>query len=228
MASRRRRIIVVVTGACKLFCWAGPLEPVVRLEVFGRHLFWLSLLVHTVWAVLGADVAEAAFLRARHSGGWLVGRQSADQCSQVLYELVVHSLRRYAHRMVEVGGLPSQLEIPVLLQRSRDGVQVNHHLDDVTGPVLPGLDVDDDRLAVPLRDQVGLARQRCRPAVEFEAVLSLDVHIKATVLPVCFSLVEERGVVQHPLGLVELGRDLGPVLVMGLEPDGPLTGVLSG
>ena len=26
----------MVTGARKLFCWAGPLEPVARLEVFGR------------------------------------------------------------------------------------------------------------------------------------------------------------------------------------------------
>ena len=81
---------------------------------------------------------------------------------------------------------------------------------------------------VSLRDQVGLARQRCRPAVEFEAVLCFDVHIKATVLPVCFSLVEERGVVQRPLGLVEVRWDLGPVLVVGLEPDGPFARVLAG
>ena len=116
---------------------------------------WL-VLVYALRAVGGVDVAEPAFLSARHSGGRLVGRQSADQCSQVLYELVVHSFRRYADRVVQVGGLPSQLEIPVLLQRSRDGVQVNHHLDNVTGAVLPGLDVDDDRLPVSLRDQVGL------------------------------------------------------------------------
>ena len=101
----------MVTGARKLFCWAGPLEPVAPLEVFGRHLFWLSLLVHALRAVLGADVAEAALVFAGHSGGWLVGRQSADQCSQALYELVVHSLRRYADRVVEVGGLPLSLRV---------------------------------------------------------------------------------------------------------------------
>ena len=145
----------MVTGARKLFCWAGPLEPVVRLEVFGRHLFWLPLLVHTLRAVLGADVAEAASRSARHSGGRLVGRQSADQCSQVLYELVVHRLRRYAYRVVQVGGLSPEFESPVTLQRSRDGAQVDHHLHGVTGAVLPVLHVDDDRLAVPLRDQVG-------------------------------------------------------------------------
>ena len=105
---------------------------------------------------------------------------------------------------------------------------VDHHLDGVAGAFMTGLHVDDDRLTVPLRDQVGLARQHRCSAAELEAVLSLDVHIKATMLPVCFSLVEERGVVQPPLGLVELGRGSGPVLVMGLEPDGPLAGVLAG
>ena len=151
----------MVTGARKLFCWERPLEPVARLEVCSRRLFRLPLLVQALRAVLGRDVAEAAFLSARHAGGRLVGRQSPDQHSQVLYELVVHSLRRYADRVVEVGGLPPQLESPLTLQRSRDGVQVNHHPDDVTGALLPVLHVDDDSLAVPLRDQVGLARQRC-------------------------------------------------------------------
>ena len=33
--------------------------------------------------------------------------------------------------------------------------------------------------------------------------------------------------VQHPLGLVELGRASGPVLVVGLEPDGPFAGILA-
>ena len=34
--------------------------------------------------------------------------------------------------------------------------------------------------------------------------------------------------VQPPLGLVELGRGSGPVLMMGLEPDGPFARVLVG
>ena len=130
-------------------------------EVGGSSACGLGAFVHALRAVQGADVAEAAFRSARHSGGRLVGRQSADQCSQVLYELVVHGFRRYADRVIGVGGLPPEFESPVTLQRSRDGVQVNHHLDDVTGALLPGLHVDDDRLAVPLRDQVGLAGQRC-------------------------------------------------------------------
>ena len=36
------------------------------------------------------------------------------------------------------------------------------------------------------------------------------------------------GVAGQPLGLVEVRGRLGPVLVVGLEPDGPLAGVLAG
>ena len=74
--------------------------------VAGSSAFRLGASVHTLRAVQSADVAEAASRSTRHSGGRLVGRQSADQCSQVLYELVVHSFRRYADRVVQVGGLP--------------------------------------------------------------------------------------------------------------------------
>ena len=88
----------MVTGARKLFCWAGPLEPVAPLEVFGRHLFWLSLLVHTVWTVLGADFAEPAFRSAGYPGSRLVGREPAHQCYEVLLELVVYGLGRDADR----------------------------------------------------------------------------------------------------------------------------------
>ena len=68
----------MVTGVRKFFCWAGPLEPVARLEVCSRRLFRLPLLVHALRAVHGRDVAEATFLSTRHSGRRLVGRQSAD------------------------------------------------------------------------------------------------------------------------------------------------------
>ena len=130
-------------------------------EVGVSFAFGFGAFVHTLRVVQGADVAEPAFLWARHPRCRPFGRQPADQRTQVLDELVVHSFRRYADRMVTLGDLAAELEVPVGLQRSRDGVQVNHHLDDVTGAPLPGLRVDDDRLAVPLRDRVGLARQRC-------------------------------------------------------------------
>ena len=130
--------------------------------------------------------------------------------------------------IVQFGGLPPEFESPVTLLRSRDGVQVNHHLDDVTGALLPGLHVDDDRLAVPLRDQVGLTSESCRPALELEAVLSLDGHAVVAEFPFCFSLVEERSVVQNPLGLVEVRRDPSLVPVVSLEPNGPFARVLAG
>ena len=34
--------------------------------------------------------------------------------------------------------------------------------------------------------------------------------------------------VEQPLGLVEVGRLFGPVLVVGLEPDGPLARLVTG
>ena len=43
--------------------------------------------VHTGRAVLGGDVAEAAFVFARHPCGWLVRGDPADQGSEVLFEL---------------------------------------------------------------------------------------------------------------------------------------------
>ena len=85
MASCRRRIIVLVTGARKLFCWAGPLEPVAGLEVFSRHLFRLPLLVHVVGAVLDHDVAEAAFLPAGNLGSCRVFRR----CPWMFYNVAL-------------------------------------------------------------------------------------------------------------------------------------------
>ena len=82
-----------------------------RSEVVGCSLSGLRIAIHAVRAVYGTDVPEAAFLSARHAGGRLVGRDPADQRSQVLYELVVHSLRRYADRVVQVGGLPLSLRV---------------------------------------------------------------------------------------------------------------------
>ena len=69
--------------------------------------------------------------------------------------------------------------------------------------------------------------QRCGLAAEFKSVLGLDVDVEAANFPVGDAFVQERGVVQNPLGLVELGRGSGPALVMGLEPDGPFARVLA-
>lgn len=50
----------------------------------------------------------------------------------------------------------------------------------------------------------------------------------AAVLPLQLLLVEQVGVFQEPLGLIEVGWQAGPVLVIGLEPDGPFAGLLPG
>ena len=55
---------------------------------------------------------------------------------------------------------PPELQVLILFQRSWDGVQVNHHLDDVAGALMASLRVDDDGFVVAPRDEVGLARQR--------------------------------------------------------------------
>ena len=119
--------------------------------------------VYAIRAVRGRDVAEPAFLRARYLPGRQFGRQPADQCAKVLYELFVHGVRRYADRVVSVGDLALELEVPVPFKCLWDRVQVNHQLDDAGRVFRSGLRVDDDRFVavVSLRDQVGLARQRC-------------------------------------------------------------------
>ena len=94
-------------------------------EVGGSFAFGLGAFVHALRAVSGRDVAEPAFLWARHPRCRPFGREPAGQRTQVLDELVVHSFRRYADRMVTVGDLAAELEVPAGLQRSRDRVQVN-------------------------------------------------------------------------------------------------------
>ena len=53
----------------------------------------------------------------RHHGqlgtplGWPFVRQPADQCTKVLYGLVVHRFRRYADRVILLGGLPLSLRV---------------------------------------------------------------------------------------------------------------------
>ena len=63
-------------------------------------------------------MSQSGTLRAGHTGGRLVGREPADRRSQVLDELIVHSLRRYADRVILVGDLPFEAEVSVLLWRS--------------------------------------------------------------------------------------------------------------
>ena len=88
-------------------------------------------------------------------------REPWDQCAQVLYELVIRSICRHADCVVLVRDLPPELEVPVLLQCRGDGVQINHHLDHVTGALLPSLRVDDGGFVVPSCSELRLAHQLC-------------------------------------------------------------------
>ena len=74
-------------------------------EVGGSFAFGLGAFVHALRAVSGRDVAEAAFLWARHPRCRPFGRQPADQRAEVLHELVVDGFRRNADRVVPVGDL---------------------------------------------------------------------------------------------------------------------------
>ncbi len=130
--------------------------------------------------------------------------------------------------MVAVGDLTPELRFPVALQCLGNGVQIDHNLHGVAGAFLAGLGVDDDAVIFAVGDDVGPAGQRCRFAAEFKPVLSLDIDVEAADFPVGSALVEQCGMGEQPLCLVEVGRLPGPVPVVGLEPDGPFAGVLTG
>ena len=93
--------------------------------------------------------------------------------------------------------------------------------------VLPGLGVDDYGFVTVHRDEVRLAGQGGGPAPEPEGVLVFGVDRVAPSLMALPFPVHQRRVVQHPLGLVEVGRGLCPVLVVGPEPSRPLAVGLS-
>ena len=77
-------------------------------------------------------------------------------------------------------------------------------------------------------EQVGLAGEGSGLSAEVEGVLVLNADVVASLGPLVSLLVEEARMVGKPVGLVEVGRLLGPALMVGFEPDGPLAGVLAG
>lgn len=93
---------------------------------------------------------------------------------------------------------------------------------------LAGLDVDYEGVATAVDDQVGSAGEGGCAAAKLEAVLGFDVNVVAVFFPLGFLLVQVGGVVEQPLGLVKVTGLSGPTLVVGLEPDGLLAGVLAG
>ena len=206
----------------------GPAMTRTASEVVGGAGVGLETVVHTLRTVRGRDVGEAALWPAGHSSCGFVARDASDERAQVLDELVVDGVCRDADRVVAVGDLSPEFEVPVPFYCLGDGVEVDHHLDGMAGAVVAGLGVDDDGVVFPSGDDVRSAGEGCGSAAEFKPVLSLDVDVVAADGPVGDAFVEQRGVVEHPLGLVEIGWDTFPTLVMCLEPDGPLAGVLAG
>ena len=107
------------------------------------------------------------------------------------------------------------------------GVLVDHDLDAVPGLFPAGLDVDDGGVTVVEHNEVGTAGQRGGLPAQPEGVLAFDENGAGVGFPLDLLLVEQRRVAHQPCGLVEVGRYPLPVLVVGLEPDGPLAGVLA-
>ena len=130
--------------------------------------------------------------------------------------------------MVAVNDLAGEPGALVSGQCLGQGPLVNHDLDRVPGLFLARFHVDDERVVGAFYDQFGLAGQGGDAASEPEGVLALDANFLGFGFPLGFLLVEQGGVVQQPFGLVEVRGWLGPVLVVSLEPDGPLAGAFAG
>ena len=91
-----------------------------------------------------------------------------------------------------------------------------------------GLGVDDHGIVFPVGDDVGPASQRSCPAAEFKSVLRLNLDFEAADFPVLDSFVDEAVWSSSHWARSKSGGLAGPVLVMGLEPDGPSAGVVAG
>ena len=112
-------------------------------EVGGSSAFGLGAFVHTLRAVQGADVAEAAFVFARYTGSWLVRGNPADQGAEVLFELGVQAAPGNSYRLRRIDHFSGQLGVLVLRQCSGQGVYVDHDQHVVGGLLLASFDVDD-------------------------------------------------------------------------------------
>ena len=93
---------------------------------------------------------------------------------------------------------------------------------------MAGLGARDEDLVVFFTGQVRLAGDGGGAAFQAEEVLVLGVDVVPAVLQVLPFPVHQGGVVQHPLGAVEVGGRLLPTPVVGLEPAGPLARIFAG
>ncbi len=184
--------------------------------------------VHALWAVGGRDVAGAALWPAGCPWWRVWRRHTVNQRDEAVDELLVHAARWHALDAVGVVDLASDSGVLVLLQGARQCVHVPHDLGDVGGALGAGLGIDDEDVVVGGDDEVGLAGEGGDAALEPKGVLCLDADVVAAVLELAASVVQQRGVVQLPLGEVEDAGWTFPALVMGSEPLGSFAGAFAG
>ena len=197
-------------------------------EVGGVSTFSRGGVVHSLWAVSGRDVAEAALLGAGNADRRLWRCDATDEAAEVLDEALVDAALGNAVGVVVVNDLAGELGIPVLGHGLGQGVHVDHDLVMVPGLYLAALDVDDEDAVVVENEQVGLAGEGGGLPAEAEGVLVLEADVVAAVGPLVSLLVEQGGMPGEPVGLVEVGGRFSLALVMGFEPDGPFARVLAG
>ena len=162
---------------------------------------------------------------ARHSHGGLVGRDPADEVTEVPDQALVDAALRDLLGSVLVHQISGQHLAVVRAGRSAEGVHVDADERAVGTERRAGGDADDERVFVSGDDQLGRDGQDCVAATEQDCVVGR--YRVVAFGPLGFLLVQQGGVVRIGV-LVWTGRKRYLVLVMDLEPDGPLAGVFAG
>ena len=165
-------------------------------------------------AICGRDVAGSALVGTRHTHGGLVGRDPADEVTEVPDQALVNSALRDLLGSVLVHQLSGQHLAVVRAGRSAEGVHVDADERAVGTERRAGGDADDERVFVSGDDQLGRAGQDCVAATEQERVVGRNFVVAFS--PLGFLLVQQGG------GLVVAGRRRYLVWMMDFEPDGPL------
>ena len=129
---------------------------------------------------------------ARHSRGGLVGRDPADEVTEVPDQALVDSALRDLLGSVLVHQLAGQHLAAVRAGRSAEGVHVDADERAVGTERRAGGDADDESVVVSGDDQLGRAGQDCVAATEQERVVDRDVV--AAFGPLGFLLVQQGGV----------------------------------
>ena len=144
---------------------------------------------------------------------------SVDEVTEVPDQALVDSALRDLLGSVLVHELSGQHLAVVRAGRSTEGVHVDADERAVGTERRAGGDADDDGVVVSGDDQLGRAGQDCVAATEQERVVGRNFVVAFG--PLGFLLVQQGGVVRIGV-LVWTGRKRYLVLVMDLEPDGPL------